>query len=49
MPVTLLLVEDDVRQSGAMQSLFEESSPDTTVIVASTLKDALSHERSEDL
>jgi two-component system, cell cycle sensor histidine kinase and response regulator CckA len=46
MPVTLLLVEDDVRQSEAMRSLFEESSADTTVIVAPTLNDALSHERS---
>ncbi len=45
MPVTLLLVEDDVRQSSALTSLFLESSPDTAVIVAATLKDALGHDR----
>ncbi|MFL6245322.1 MAG: response regulator, partial [Thermoanaerobaculia bacterium] len=45
MPITVLLVEDDNRQSEAMQSLFEESSPDTIVIVAATLKAALSHPR----
>jgi two-component system cell cycle sensor histidine kinase/response regulator CckA len=45
MPVTLLLVEDDVRQSAALKLLFEESSPDTAVIVAATLKDALTHDR----
>lgn len=44
-PVTVLLVEDDVRQSDALRSLFEESSPDTAVIVARTLKDALMHDR----
>ena len=46
MAVTLLLVEDDVRQSDALRSLFEESSPDTAVIVAATLKDALTHDKS---
>jgi FixJ family two-component response regulator len=45
MTVTVLLVEDDVRQSNAVKSLFEESSPDTAVIVAATLKDALAHDR----
>src|SRR6185295_635180 len=29
----------------AMRTLFEASSPDTTVIVAATLKDALAHDR----
>lgn len=43
--VTLLLVEDDVRQRHALRSLFEESAPDTAVIVAGTLKDALTHDR----
>ena len=46
-PVTLLLVEDDVRQSSALGSLFEESSSNITVIVAATLKEALAHDRSE--
>lgn len=45
MTVTVLLVEDDVRQSKVLKLLFEESSPDTTVIVAATLKDALAHDR----
>lgn len=45
MPVTLLLVEDDSRQSAALRSLFEESSPDTAVLVAATLQDALAHDR----
>ncbi len=47
MSVTLLLVEDDPNQSEAMRSLFEESSADTTVIIAPTLKEALSHERAD--
>lgn len=45
MTVTLLLVEDDVRQSDALRSLFEESAPDTKVLVAITLKAALAHDR----
>ena len=45
MPVTLLLVEDDIRQSEAVQSLLEESSPDTTVRVARTLAEAQSYDR----
>lgn len=45
MTVTVLLVEDDVRQSRALKALFEESSPDTTVIVAATMKEALAHNR----
>lgn len=45
MPVTVLLVEDDVRQSDAVKALFEESAPDTAVVVAATLKDALAHDR----
>jgi PAS domain S-box-containing protein len=45
MPVTVLLVEDDVRQSHALRSLFEESAPETAVVVAATLKDALAHDR----
>jgi DNA-binding NarL/FixJ family response regulator len=45
MPITVLLVEDDVRQSDALRSLFEESSPDMAVLVAGTLKDALTHDR----
>ena len=44
-PVTVLLVEDDARQSDALKSLFEGSSPDTAVIVASTLQAALEHDR----
>jgi two-component system, cell cycle sensor histidine kinase and response regulator CckA len=47
MTVTVLLVEDDVRQSNALRSLLEESSPDTKVLVAATLQDALAHERAE--
>src|SRR6185436_20276366 len=43
--VTVLLVEDDVRQSDALRTLFEESSPETTVIVEETLKGALAHDR----
>lgn len=43
--VTILLVEDDPRQSGALRSLFEESWPDTAVLVAATLQDALAHDR----
>ena len=46
-PVTLLLVEDDVRQSSALKSLFEESSSNITVIVAATLKETLAHDRFE--
>ena len=45
MPATVLLIEDDVRQSHALRSVFEESSPHTAVIVATTLKDALTHDR----
>src|SRR3954447_13033775 len=45
MPVTVLIVEDDARQRDALRTLFEESSPDTAVIVAGTLKDALTHDR----
>lgn len=45
MPVAVLLVEDDFRQREALKSLFEESSPDTNVIVAATLKEALAHDR----
>ncbi|HYR28496.1 MAG TPA: response regulator [Thermoanaerobaculia bacterium] len=45
MSVTLLLVEDDVRQSEALRSLFEESSPETAVAVAPTLQAALAHDR----
>jgi PAS domain S-box-containing protein len=45
MPVTLLLVEDDARQSEALRALFEESSPEITVVVAGTLKEAQSHNR----
>jgi len=45
MAISLLLVEDDAGQSDALRSLFEESSPDTTVIVAPTLKDALTHDK----
>jgi two-component system cell cycle sensor histidine kinase/response regulator CckA len=45
MPVTVLLVEDDVRQSHALRSLFEESAPDTAVVVAATLREALAHDR----
>jgi len=41
----LLIVEDDVRQSEALRSLFEESSPDVTVHVAQTLEEAQSHDR----
>ena len=47
MSVTVLLVEDDVRQSSALKLLFEESSPDTTVLVAATLEDALTHDRAD--
>ena len=46
MTVTLLLVEDDIRQSNALRSLFEESAPDTTVLVAATLQGALARDRS---
>ena len=45
MTVTVLLIEDDVRTSDALRALFEESSPDTTVVVAATLKAALAHDR----
>lgn len=45
MTVTVLLVEDDRRQSDALRSLLEESSPDTAVIAAKSLKDALAHDR----
>ena len=45
MPVTMLIVEDDARQRDALRTLFEESSPDTAVVVAGTLKDALTHDR----
>jgi len=45
MPVTILLVEDDIRQSNAVRSLFEESAPDTNVVTAATLKDALAQDR----
>lgn len=45
MSVTVLLVEDDVRQSDALRSLLEELSPDMAVIGTTTLKDALTHDR----
>src|SRR5688572_21407760 len=45
MTVTVLLVEDDVRQRDALRSLLEESTPATAVIAAATLEDALRHER----
>src|SRR5688500_8011271 len=47
MPVTVLLVEDDVKQSDALRTLLEESSPDMVVMVAMTLQEALTHDRSE--
>lgn len=46
MSVTVLIVENDVRKRDTLRSLFEESSPDTAVIVAPTLKEALTHDRS---
>jgi PAS domain S-box-containing protein len=46
MSVTVLIVENDVRQRDALRSLFEESFPDTAVIVAPTLSEALTHDRS---
>ncbi|HKS24266.1 MAG TPA: response regulator [Thermoanaerobaculia bacterium] len=45
MSVTLLLVEDDVRQREALRALFEESSPEMTVVVAGTLEETHSHDR----
>src|ERR1043165_5158348 len=45
MSVTLLLVEDDVRQREALRALFAESSPEMTVVVAGTLKETHSHDR----
>jgi two-component system cell cycle sensor histidine kinase/response regulator CckA len=45
MSVTVLIVEDEARQRDALRALFEESSPDTAVVVAGTLKDALAHDR----
>ena len=42
---TVLLVEDDVRQSDALKALLEQSSPATKVIVAASLKAALGHDR----
>lgn len=42
----LLLVEDDARQSSAVRSLFEESSPDISVVVAPTLLEAMTHAES---
>jgi two-component system, cell cycle sensor histidine kinase and response regulator CckA len=47
MNVTVLLVEDDVRQSDALRALLEEASPDTVVMVAMTLKEALTHDPRE--
>jgi two-component system cell cycle sensor histidine kinase/response regulator CckA len=45
MPVTVLLVEDEVHQSHALRSLFEESAPETAVVTAATLKEALAQDR----
>ena len=45
MSLTLLLVEDDTRQSDPLRAMFEESSPEMTVIIATTLKEAQSHNR----
>ena len=36
MSLTLLLVEDEIRQSEAVRALFEGSSSDTTVLVTPT-------------
>jgi two-component system cell cycle sensor histidine kinase/response regulator CckA len=47
MAVTLLLVEDDARQSNALRALFEEASTTTRVVGAATLAEALSYDRSE--
>jgi FixJ family two-component response regulator len=47
MSVTVLIVGDDVRQRDALRTLFVESSPDTAVALAGTLKDALTHDPAE--
>jgi len=48
MPLTLLLVEDDARQSDALRSLFEELSPEIKLHVAKTLEEAQSHQKNVD-
>jgi PAS domain S-box-containing protein len=45
--VRVLIIEDDAHQSGVLRTLFEEAAAGTTVLVAATLQEGLTHDPTE--